>query len=298
MRVAKWIGKGIAGLLALAVVAICGIYALSQWKLTRKGVPPTRAAITVGRDSATLARGHALAQTYGCQDCHAENLAGKVMADDPAFGRLVSSNLTSGTGGTLTHYSDAALDAAIRDGVSWDGRKLVIMPSLEYGGMADDDVAALIANIRSRPAVDNVLPSTALGPVGRGLIATGVIPIAYDVLDHSRTPRAKAPTGGTVEQGRYIAAGCVGCHGNDYGGGPVPGAAKGAKLAANITPSGNAAKWSQAEFITAFRTGVRPDGTQIDLTMPWQAMGKMSDEELQALYLYLKTLPPKDVATK
>ncbi len=298
MRVLRWIAKGVAGLVALAVLAMCCVYALSQWKLTRQGAPPTRAAITVSRDSATLARGHTLTQTYGCQDCHTENLSGKVMADDPAFGRLVSSNLTSGAGGKLSHYSDAALDAAIRDGVSWDGRKLVIMPSIEYAGMADDDIAAIIANLRSRPAVDRELPVTALGPVGRGLIATGVIPIAYNVIDHSRATRSRAPTGGTVEQGRYLAAGCVGCHANDYGGGPIPGARKGAKPSANITPSGNVAKWSQAEFVAAFRSGVRPDGTQIDVTMPWQAMGKMSDEELQAVYLYLKTLPPKVVETK
>jgi cytochrome c553 len=117
-------------------------------------------------------------------------------------------------------------------------------------------------------------------------------------VDHARTTRAKAPIGGTVEQGSYIASGCVGCHGQDFGGGAIPGSKKGAPLAANITPSGAVSRWSQSEFVTAFRTGVRPDGTRIDVSMPWQAMGKMSDEALQSVYLYLRTLPPKVLAAK
>lgn len=298
MSIMRMIGKGIGGIAALGAVAIGGVYAQTQWTLTRKGAPPTRNALVVGSDSVTLARGEKLAQAYGCQDCHTSDLSGKVMADDPAFGRLVSSNLTGGAGGVLSHYDDRALDAAIRDGVSWDGRKLVIMPSNEYSSLADNDVAALIANLRRRPPVDRVLPRTELGPVGRALIATGKIAVPYNVIDHARSTRSTAPTGGTIEQGRYLAAGCVGCHGDDYGGGPVPGAAAGSKPAANITPSGNAARWSQSDFVKAFRTGVRPDGTVIDSLMPWRAFGKLSDEELQAVYLYLRTLPPKALATK
>ena len=293
MTVLRWIGKGLVGLLALAVVAIGGLYAQTQWTLTRKGMLPDRKALVITNDSAQLAKGRKLTVTYGCQDCHTANLAGQIMADDPAFGRLVSSNLTSGTGGVLARYDDRGLDAAIRDGVGWDGRKLIIMPSLEYASLADDDVAAIIANLRHREPVDRQLPSVAMGPVGRGLIAAGKIPIAYDVIDHKRTTRAVAPTAGTVETGRYIASGCVGCHGNDYGGGPVPGQPASAKHSANITPSGNVGKWTREQFIAAMRDGKRPDGTAIDPLMPWKAFGKMSDDELQGIYLYLRTLPPK-----
>lgn len=293
MKGLRWLGKGVIGLLALAVVAIGGLYAQSQWTLTRTGTPPARKAPVVTNDSVQLAKGRKLAVTYGCQDCHTESLAGKIMADDPAFGRLVASNLTSGTGGTLARYDDHGLDAAIRDGVGWDGRKLIIMPSLEYSSMADDDVAAIIANIRQRAPVNRELPKVAMGPVGRGLIAAGVIPLAYNVIDHKRTTLAQAPTAGTLETGRYLASGCVGCHANDYGGGAVPGQPSSAKHSANITPSGNVGKWTREQFITAMRDGKRPDGTVIDSLMPWKAFGKMSDDELQGIYLYLRTLPPK-----
>ena len=295
MRVTTWIVRGGAVVVGLTAVAIGGVYAQSQWTLTRQGTPPDRKAVLVTRDSAQLAKGAKLTVTYGCQDCHTADLAGKIMVDDPAFGRLVASNLTGGTGGTLARYDDRALDAAIRDGVSWDGRKLIIMPSLEYASMADDDVAAIIANLRARPAVDRELPSVSMGPVGRALIVAGKIPVAYDVIDHQRKTRGLAPTAGTVETGRYLASGCIGCHANDYGGGPVPGQPQGAKHSPDITPSGNIGRWTQAEFVTALRDGRRPDGTMIDSLMPWKAFGKLSDDELQGLYLYLRTLPVKTV---
>lgn len=295
MKTLRWLGKGVAGLVALAVVAIGGLYAQTQWTLTRTGTPPERKAPVVTNDSAQLAKGRKLTVTYGCQDCHTENLGGRIMADDPAFGRLVSSNLTSGTGGVLARYDNRGLDAAIRDGVAWDGRKLIIMPSLEYASLADDDVAAIIANLRQRAPVNRELPKVALGPVGRGLIAAGKIPVAYDVIDHTRTTLAHAPTTGSVETGRYLASGCVGCHANDYGGGPIPGQPADAKHSANITPSGNVGKWTREQFIAAMRDGKRPDGTVIDSLMPWKAFGKMSDDELQGIYLYLRTLPPKVV---
>lgn len=295
MRIVRLIGRAGAIVVGLMAVAIGGLYAQTQWILTRKGTPPERNVLHVTRDPAQLAKGAKLTVTAGCQDCHADDLAGKVMVDDPAFGRLVASNLTSGTGGTLVHYDDRALDAAIRDGVSWDGRKLLIMPSLEYASLADDDVAAIIANLRTRPPVARALPNVSMGPVGRALIAAGKIPVAYDMIDHRRTTRALAPSAATVETGQYLASGCVGCHANDYGGGPVPGQSSGAKHSSNITPGGNVGEWTLDQFVTAMREGRRPDGTMIDSLMPWKAFGRLSDDELHGIYLYLRTLPPKTV---
>jgi cytochrome c2 len=298
MRIGQWIGRGLATVVGLGLLTVGGVYGKSQSALATKATPPNRKALTIPTDSASLALGRKLTTVNGCRECHSASLGGKVMVDDGAFGRLVSANLTSGQGGVLSHYDDRALDAAIRDGVGWDGRKLFIMPSAEYSGFADADVAAIIADIRASAAVNNALPPMALGPIARALVATGKIEFAYDLVDHNRTTLAVAPTGGTVEHGRYLAAACKGCHMQDYGGGPMPGAAPGAKPSANLTPSGNIGKWSQAEFTRVFREGTRPDGSKVDSTMPWEVLGKMSDEELQGIYLYLKTLPAKTVASK
>lgn len=50
--------------------------------------------------------------------------------------------------------------------------------------------------------------------------------------------------------------------------------------------------WSEAEIITAVRTGVRPDGRILAPVMPWHAYGHLTDEDAGALAHYLATLPP------
>jgi len=291
MGVMRWVGRGALVLVGLTAVAIGGVYAQSERVIEARAAPPSRKALVVGHDSATLALGEKLTIANGCQDCHTASLGGKVMIDDPAFARVIASNLTAGEGGVLAQYDDRALDAAIRDGVGSDGRKLWIMPSAEYANLADADVAAMIANIRRRAQVANVMPERVARPVVRALFASGKMPFAYDLIDHSRKTRAVAPAGGTIEQGQYLAAGCVGCHGANYAGAEVHGAPPGTPLSPNLTPAGRLAKWSEAEFLHAMRTGVRPDGTTINDLMPWKAFSLRSDEELRALYAYLRTLP-------
>ncbi len=58
------------------------------------------------------------------------------------------------------------------------------------------------------------------------------------------------------------------------------------------------AQWTQAEFVKVLRAGVRPDGSKVSVTMPWQALSELTDDELQGLYLYLKTLAPKGQMAK
>lgn len=297
MSIGKWILRGVGAVVGVVAITAGAMYAKSESVISAKAVPPTRKAIVAPTDSAALALGHKLTTVNGCRECHGANLGGKVLADDPAFGRLVAPNLTSGEGGVLAHYDDRALDAAIRDGVGWDGRKLFIMPSAEYAGYADEDVAAIVADLRASAPVNEAQPAMKMGPVARALIVTGKIPFAYDLVDHSRTTLAVAPTGVTVERGKYIAAGCKGCHMQDYGGGPMPGAAPDAKPSANLTPSGNVGKWTVEEFTRIFRDGTRPDGTKVDPAMPWQALSQLSDDDVHAIYLYLRTLPPKAIAS-
>ncbi len=298
MGVMRWVGRGAVVLVGVTVLAIGGVYAQSERLIGARAAPPSRKAPVVGHDSATLAIGEKLTIANGCQDCHTASLGGKVMIDDPAFARVIASNLTAGEGGVLARYDDRALDAAIRDGVGWDGRKLWIMPSNEFSTLADADVAAIIANIRTRAPVANRLPARVARPVGRALIASGTVPFPYDLIDHSRQTQAVAPVGGTVEQGRYIAAGCVGCHGENYAGAEVHGAPPGTPVSPNLTPTGRLSRWTEVEFIRAIRTGVRPDGTTMNELMPWKAFALRSDEELRAVYAFLRTLPPAPSPTK
>jgi hypothetical protein len=57
--------------------------------------------------------------------------------------------------------------------------------------------------------------------------------------------------------------------------------------------------YSEADFLQAFRTGATPYGTQLDPAfMPWKSFGKLDEDELKALYMYLSTLPPQESATQ
>ena len=112
-----------------------------------------------------------------------------------------------------------------------------------------------------------------------------------------------------VERGEYLAhiMDCGGCHntgaftpkpnletplsGSDIGF-ELPG--MGVFYPANLTPDEETGlgKWSDAEIITAFTTGVRPDGRQLAPVMPWMSYGHISADDATALVAYLRSLKP------
>jgi hypothetical protein len=100
------------------------------------------------------------------------------------------------------------------------------------------------------------------------------------------------PRGVTKEYGNYLATigGCKSCHLPDLNGG-VP--IEGNVLSANLTPTG-IGKWTEADFTKSIRNGIRPDGRVLSAVMPWPYMRHMTDDELRALWTYLRSLPPKD----
>ena len=59
----------------------------------------------------------------------------------------------------------------------------------------------------------------------------------------------------------------------------------------NLTPVGRLARWTQSEFNVALRTSARPDGTTMNDMMPWKFFSHLSDEELRAVFAYLRTVP-------
>jgi mono/diheme cytochrome c family protein len=101
------------------------------------------------------------------------------------------------------------------------------------------------------------------------------------------SPAAAAPVE-LVARGEHLAgiAGCRGCHHEDLtgGGGPPPGGA-------NITPAG-IGTWTKADFFRTLRTGRTPDNRQLSESMP-RTLGNMPDEDLDAIWAYLKTVPAK-----
>jgi cytochrome c553 len=294
-KAVKRIGLGVLGIVVLVAVAGATVYGLSGRHLSRRYSVPDE-TIPIQADSSTLARGEHFATSISkCVDCHGGNFAGRMFLDAMPFGRFVAPNLTGGKGSRTAGWTDADWVRAVRHGVAPDGRALVFMPSQALREMNATDLGAIIAYVRKAPPVDNELPNSQVGPIGRLAIASnpGRL-IAAEAIDHTLPISSGVAPGATPEYGRYlaVAGGCTFCHGENLAGGIKEGP-PGTPPTANLTPAGRVGGWSEAEFMTALREGRRPDGSIINPFMPWRMTRLMTDEEIQAVYRYLKTVPAK-----
>jgi mono/diheme cytochrome c family protein len=114
-------------------------------------------------------------------------------------------------------------------------------------------------------------------------------------IDHARVGLDSPEVGATAEYGQYLTniAICGECHGPNLAGVVLAEGEDGPPEGPNLTPGGELADWSEADFINTLRTGQTPSGEQLDAEqMPWPRLGQMSDTELQAIWAYLSSLPP------
>jgi mono/diheme cytochrome c family protein len=290
LRVLAWTGgTGIV----LLLLALGVILVLSQRPINRVydvAAPP----VAVPTDSASIARGEHIGRAIAkCVDCHGNDLAGSIFYSSMPFGLFPAPNLTTGRGGIATGYGDADWVRAIRHGLHRDGRPLPWMPADAYIWMSDADLGALIAWIKAMPPQDRGWPEKPrYGPIARMLLATGAMPLFQAALvDHARTDVPVPSAGVTVEYGMYLAriGGCTSCHGMDLRGGIEAG--PGSPPSANLTRAGLSG-WSETDLFRVFREGKRPDGRELDdRYMPWRNSGRMTDDELRAIWTYLQSLP-------
>jgi mono/diheme cytochrome c family protein len=294
----KWIrrlGIAVAGFVIVLALSIGGVYGFSSSGFKQTYDVP-QSALAIPTDSASIEWGHHLVFAVGkCVECHGPDLGGKAMVDDPAFGHLESSNLTRGKGGIGSTYTDNDFVRALRHGVRPDGTPLLFMPSQEFTYFSDADLASVIAYLKSVPPVDRERKATHVGPLARALYVAKKLPLVpAELIDHKAAPVATVQRGPTAAYGKYLArvGGCQGCHWENLSGGPMPGGGPpGTPPAANLTPSG-IGSWSLADFTLALREGTRPDGRKLNPFMPFVYTRQMTDEEITAVYEYLKTLPP------
>lgn len=291
-KVFKWIGIILGSLLTLLVVALVSMYAISSFRLNRTyKVQPE--SIVIPEDASAVGRG-AYLYASNCAGCHGDGLGGKAILDDPAIGYIPATNLTAGQGGVANRYTDADWVRAVRHGIRYDGKPLMVMPSTGYWYLSDDDLGALIAYLKTAPLVNNDTGQKKLSPLAHILMSIGAFGdvFAAEVIDHN-APRPAAPEPGvTAAYGDYLVkvGDCSTCHGSQLNGGQSP--EPGAPFSPNITPGGDLANWSEADFITAMRTGVTPEGSNLDPAfMPWEEYGRKTDDDLRSIYLYLQSLP-------
>jgi cytochrome c553 len=284
----------IGSLAVLGLVAGC-TYAVSEYRMGRRfTVDPGQIPTAAGRAAVDRGR-HLVTAVSQCTTCHGEDLSGRELVDDGWFGRLWASNLTPGRGG-IGGLDSVDLVRSIRYGVRRDGTSLVMMPAQHLRHLSDDDLAAIIAFLRTLAPVDRETPSPSMGPFARVVTALGLAPDLFPaglVAGTPQRPRVTAPREG-VDYGGYLveAGGCKVCHNARMTGGLHPLALPGEPEPSNLTPGGGLANWSSQDFVRTLRTGVTPEGRVLDPNfMPWPAYSKMSDLELKAIWKYLESLP-------
>lgn len=252
---------------------------------------------------ALVERGEYLVQgPMGCGNCHTPmgpegpmagmDLAGTLIVDEGGM-KAYSANITPG--GRVAGWSDAELAKAIREGIRPDGTVIgPPMPFMFYKHISDNDLAAIVAYIRTVPAVDNTVPAS---------VYPFPLPPAYGPPVEAV---ADIPPGQTVEYGQYIVSitHCLECHTPFAPDGTLIEAELGrggfefhgpwgTSVAANLTSSPDGlANYTDAEVATMITQGVRPDGSRMLPPMPYPYLARMTPEDLSAAILYIRTLPP------
>jgi cytochrome c553 len=291
----RWVLRVVVVTLLVLAIAVGAAYWRSNQLLAAR-VDISEAALTIPTDTDAIERGKHLAVTRGCTDCHGADFAGKMVVDLLPVGRIAGPNLTRGKGGLPADFGATEWERAVRHGVAPGGRMLLIMPTRDFAALTDADMGDLIAYMQQVPPVDKQQPAVTIGPIPRLQMLIGLVPLAEArVVDQRARHVAALAPAPSVEYGRYLSHTCTGCHGDHFSGGRVPGLPPSFPPAGNITSDTNTGigRWKKADFYTAMRYGRRPNGTNIDPFMPWATFKQMSDTELDALWAFLQTLPPR-----
>jgi mono/diheme cytochrome c family protein len=212
-------------------------------------------------------------------------------------GRIVAPNLTPDPDTGTGNWSDDSLARSIREGIGHDGRALFpLMPYQHFRALSDEDVASIVVYLRSLPPVRNALPATE--------VAFPVNYLIRNVPQPLTGPVAEPDLSDTLKRGQFLmnTAACADCHtpqnhgqplpGRDFSGGFVLDAPWGHVASANLTPDPSGIPYYDEErFVTTLRTGY-VGSRRLSQIMPWSVFRNMSDDDLHALFAYVKTLAP------
>jgi len=291
----KWFGI-VLGCLVILVIAVAAFASVRANRLLTEKWDYVPDTVQIPSDAVSVARGQYLTTHFMlCTDCHGPDLGGaEFFTPEDGAGTLWAPNLTRGQGGIGTSYSDADWLRALRHGIRPNGENLIIMPAEFYTKFDTHDLADVIAYLKTLPPVDREIPARKLAFMPKVMLGLGVIPITELVpaykIDHAAVPQPAPERAATAAYGGYLAMICAGCHGLDLAG--MPPNAEGDKPAPNLTSRGELGNWSEAEFLATLQTGVTPEGKILDSKqMPWPWIGSAEKEDLQAIWLYLQSLP-------
>ncbi|HEX6227181.1 MAG TPA: cytochrome c [Chryseolinea sp.] len=289
MKILKWIGYVLVTIVLLFAAFYLKARISTERRLSKK-YDVILQPFNLKTDSAIVQEGHRIMLTKGCAACHGEHLQGKVWLDDAMLGQVITPNLTKGKGGLPRDYNTSDWLRSLKHGIRRDSTPLRIMPSHEISHLGEEDMNALIAYLSQIEPVDNVLPETRLGVLAYILTDLGkILLIPADSIDHNRTLTKHVDREVNAKFGEYLATNCAGCHRKNMKGGPP--VAPGFPVVADISSTGNPGKWTEDQFIQTLKTGSTPEGKKLNPSeMPWMAFKNYSDDEMKAIFLYLKSM--------
>jgi mono/diheme cytochrome c family protein len=257
---------------------------------------------------ALVARGEYLMNgPVACGNCHdtrdatmapvpGKALAGGFHIFDPVGIDAYAVNITPDPDTGIGTWTDEEIIVAIREGRKKEGGiAFPPMPVPSYNGMSDDDVKAIVAYLRTVPAVYNEVPESTYKipqqamPPAKGLPAPPASDkVAYggyivNTLAHCMECHTPFTAEGMPDMSR-MGAGGFGIHlGPDA-----------IAMTPNITPDPETGigGWTDAEIKTAITTGTRPGGGKLSPPMPYANFANMTDDDLDAVVAYLRSIPP------
>jgi len=255
---------------------------------------------------------YVFAAAAGCS-CHTEpgkaatglNAGGRRF--DVSFGTVYSTNITPDAQTGIGAWTDDQIITAIRLGRRPNGDRIVpVHPFMSFNGMAEEDLRALVAYLRTVPAINR---SNQPKKITVPLFESVFLPAWLAAFAAKETPPASAPTSG-VARGEYLVRAighCGECHtprgvtqavdnSRFLAGNP-----KGPEDAVipNITPDKDTGlTWSEDEIAEYLGTGNKPDGDVAGGLMGENIQGTsagykdLTKADRLAIAHYLKTVPP------
>ena len=271
----------------------------------------TKSNFTAARSETALDRGRVLVYSI-CGGCHYDRSVNKFIGtrihEVPGIvGTVYSANLThSKSNGVLAHYSDAEIKYLLKTGIARDGR---FVPYMLRPNMADEDLNAIIVYLRSDdPAVsaaNTTIGSTHFTLIGKMAMNMMAKPLPY------KTDIKRPPENDSIAAGRYLVdnIGCFHCHSKSLtklnylypeqskgymAGGMKFKSPQGIEIyASNLTPDKQTGigSYNIVQFRKAVKDGESPRGK---LHPPMPEFKKLSDQEIDVMYAYLRSIPPAD----
>jgi mono/diheme cytochrome c family protein len=311
----------VIGLVLLVVVALAAIGV--SYLTLRKPAQRAAEAMQVQATPERVARGKYLVNHVGaCFDCHSERTSAYGLPVKPGSegargfiwnerigfpGVLAASNITPDAETGLGKWTDGEIIRAMREGVDREGKALFpIMPYQHLRNMSDEDAQAIVAYLRTIKPIKYERPQKALNVPLNFVEKFIPQPLSGPVPPVDRNDR--------LAYGKYLTqiSSCVECHtakdergeslpGMEFAGGFVMHTPDFTVVSANITPHPDTwmAKATKEEFIGRFRAfsgytaaTAPPAPKGRNTLMPWIAYSGMTDEDLGAIYDYLKTVKP------